>query len=83
MAPHAAPEILDADQVESMSWHHQAVREVAPGLEVTARAADGVIEGLEMKDHRWLLAVQWHPELTAASDVRQQRLFDQLVAACR
>ena len=43
------------------SWHHQAVREAAPGLRVTARSDDGVIEAVE---HEILpvLAVQWHPE---------------------
>lgn len=64
-----------------MSWHHQAVRALAPGLQVTARAPDGTIEALEMPGHPWLLAVQWHPELTAQQDPAQQRLFDALVQA--
>lgn len=44
--------------------HHQAIRDVAPGLRVTAWAADGVIEGVERRDRGapWTLAVQWHPE---------------------
>ena len=66
-----------------MSWHHQAIREAAPGLEVVATAPDGTIEAVELKGHPWLLAVQWHPELTAARDPAQQRLFDALVAAAR
>lgn len=45
------------------SAHHQAARTVGRGLRVIARAADGVIEGLEGTDPaRFLLAVQWHPE---------------------
>jgi putative glutamine amidotransferase len=64
-----------------MSWHHQAIRQTAPGLEVVATAPDGTIEAVELKDHPWLIAVQWHPELTAAKDPAQQRLFDALVAA--
>ena len=36
-----------------------------------------------MKDHPWLVAVQWHPEHTAAVDAQQQRLFDELVRAAR
>ena len=43
------------------SHHHQAVKEVAPGLKVTAVSADGVIEGLESEDGT-VLAVQCHPE---------------------
>lgn len=62
-----------------MSWHHQAIDKVAPPLQVVARAADGVIEAVEHPDHPQLMAVQWHPELTAATDISQQRLFDALV----
>ncbi len=45
------------------SLHHQSVKNVAPGLKVTARAPDGIIEGLESdSDDWWVMAVQWHPE---------------------
>ncbi len=44
------------------SFHHQAIREVAPGLRATAWAEDGVIEGVEGVSHPWLVGVQWHPE---------------------
>jgi putative glutamine amidotransferase len=36
-----------------------------------------------MPGHPWLVAVQWHPEITAASDPAQQRLFDALVQKVR
>ncbi|TWU14629.1 putative glutamine amidotransferase [Symmachiella macrocystis] len=65
--------------VSTASWHHQAIRDVAPALTVTARAPDGTIEAVEAREHPWLLAVQWHPELTAARDAHQQRLFNALV----
>ncbi len=73
--------VLGATDFSCMSWHHQAIRQAAPGFEVVAYAPDGTIEGLEMRSHPWLLAVQWHPELTAAEDPVQQRLFDALVEA--
>jgi len=66
-----------------VSSHHQAPDRVGSVLRVVARAEDGAIEALELPDHPWLLAVQWHPELTAADDPSQQRLFDALVAAAR
>ena len=45
------------------SFHHQSIRDVAPGLRVTATAPDGVIEGVEPdSDDWWMMAVQWHPE---------------------
>lgn len=63
----------------AMSLHHQAIDKVAPPLRAVAWAADGLIEAVELPEHRWLVAVQWHPELSAATDPVQQRLFDALV----
>ena len=42
--------------------HHQATRKLGEGLMITAWAPDGVIEGLEVPDMRFIVAVQWHPE---------------------
>ena len=64
------------------SWHHQAIRDVASPLEVVAHAPDGIIEAVESSDHPWLIGVQWHPELTAATDPVQQRLFNEFASAC-
>jgi len=76
-------QIMQAATVETASWHHQGIEQVAPPLQVIARAPDGVIEAFEMAEHPWLFAVQWHPELTAAADPTQQRLFEALVQAVR
>ncbi len=73
--------ILGESEFSVASWHHQAVRRTAPGLEVVGHAPDGVIEAVEMPDHPWLHGVQWHPELTADRDPVQQRLFDALIKA--
>ncbi|MCY4441389.1 MAG: gamma-glutamyl-gamma-aminobutyrate hydrolase family protein [Deltaproteobacteria bacterium] len=73
--------VLGATDFSCMSWHHQGIRRVAPGFEVVAHAPDGTVEAIEMPSHPWLFAVQWHPELTAAEDPIQQRLFDALVEA--
>jgi len=48
-----------------------------------AHAPDGTIEGVEMPGCPWCIAVQWHPEITAAEDPIQQRLFDALVRQAR
>ena len=76
-------EVIGEKVVVGASWHHQAIRTPAPRLEVVARAADGTIEAVELPGHPWLLAVQWHPEITAGEDPVQQRLFDALVEAAR
>src|SRR2546426_6834844 len=55
------------------SRHHQAIRDLAPGLKAVAWADDGVIEGAELGDANapWMVAVQWHPE-----DLTERALFD-------
>jgi putative glutamine amidotransferase len=53
------------------SRHHQAIKDVAPGALIVARAPDGVIEGLEVPAHPFALGVQWHPEnLQAQPEMR-------------
>jgi putative glutamine amidotransferase len=73
--------IVRGDAMPTNSLHHQAVREVADGLVVTARAPDGVVEAAEVPDRRYVLAVQFHPEETAPHDERSRRLFEAFVAA--
>ncbi len=75
---------LGATAVSVSSHHHQAVAERPAPARVVARAADGVIEAVELDpgDGPWLVAVQWHPEDTAATDPAQQGLFDAFVTRC-
>ena len=62
------------------SFHHQAVKEVAPGLEVVAKAEDGVIEAIESSEGKAVLAVQWHPENGAvAGDPEMIKPFKYIV----
>lgn len=55
---------VKAQRIRTNSRHHQALRDIAPPLTVVARAADGVVEGVELRqpDGQWLVGVQWHPE---------------------
>ena len=71
------------ESAEGRCHHHQAVATVGEGLRVSARTSDGIIEGLEYADAapaHWMIAVQWHPEESAATD---GRLFDALIAEAR
>jgi putative glutamine amidotransferase len=66
-----------AERATVNSFHHQSVKDVAPGMRVTARSTDGVIEGMESTDDDWwVMAVQWHPEdLTEAPEPWDRGLF--------
>ena len=73
---------MGAERVSCSCHHHQALDRLGDAIRITARADDGVVEGAEVEG-AWALAVQWHPEDTAADDPAQQRLFDALVARAR
>lgn len=77
--------IYGADEVMVNSFHHQAVKEVGAGLTVSARAEDGVIEAIEMPEHPYFVAVQWHPERLVERDATSahKALFSSFVQACR
>lgn len=63
------------------SFHHQAIHTAANGLSVVARSSDGSIEGVEMPDQRWVLGVQWHPEMMFRAHPEHLRPFAALVEA--
>ena len=75
--------VLGRDTVTISCYHHQAVDRIGARLRPTASSEDGVIEAIELTEpgRGWFLAVQWHPEDTAADDPPQQHLFDALVSA--
>jgi putative glutamine amidotransferase len=63
------------------SAHHQAAEAVGPGVVVSARAPDGVIEAIELPAHPFCLGVQWHPEYDISP--ADAAVIDAFVAACK
>jgi putative glutamine amidotransferase len=54
--------LLGVNSIKVNTFHHQAVKDVAPGFLVSAKASDGVIEAIESTQYPFALGVQWHPE---------------------
>lgn len=75
-------DILGVPKPTVNSWHHQACKTIGKGLVQTAASPDGLVEGLESTAHRFVVAVQWHPE-RMQDDARQQNLFRALVSEAR
>ena len=74
-------DLADGDTLPVNSRHHQAVRRLADGFEVSATAPDGIIEAVERPGARFCLAVQWHPEnFWRTGEFRC--LFEAFVDAC-
>ena len=74
--------IFDADEVSVNSLHHQGVAQVGEGLEAIAFAPDGLVEGLAVKDEKFAVGVQWHPECLP-DDPKMQALFSAFITACQ
>jgi putative glutamine amidotransferase len=75
--------LLRKQEIWVNSKHHQAVKDLAPGLVAAACAKDGIIEAVEMQSRHWVMGVQWHPEGTWREDISSQRLFAALIQAAK
>lgn len=71
--------IFNAKRLITNSFHHQAVKDLAPGFFISARAKDGIIEGIEKLDSSFLLGVQWHPEMMIEKHPEMLQLFSAFV----
>jgi putative glutamine amidotransferase len=71
--------VFGAGSLRVNSMHHQGVRDVGDGLVVSAKAPDGLVEGLEGGNGRYVIGVQWHPEALTDSQAAARRLFDEFV----
>lgn len=67
------------DKVITNSFHHLAVKEVAPGFRIVALAKDGVVEAIEKEGNGFVLGIQWHPERNASEDPMMLKIFEALV----
>lgn len=78
-------EILGEERLFVNSYHHQGAKNLGQGLRVAARSEDKIIEAIEAEDarKRFLLAVQWHPEMLSQKDEKHIKLFKYFVEVCK
>lgn len=78
-------EIIGSDTTNVNSFHHEAVKDVAPGFVAAAVSEDGYIEAIEpaVRSERFILGVQWHPELFYGVNKDSDKIFDAFIEACR
>lgn len=72
---------LGQTHLQVNSLHHQAIRDLAPSLCAVAQSTDGLIEGVEMPDHRFVVGIQCHPEELVGKEPWALSLFTALVKA--
>ena len=70
---------LGVEELLVNSYHHQAVRRMSPLLKPMAVSEDGLVEALYMPGHRFVWAVQWHPEFSYKTDVSSIQILQAFV----
>jgi putative glutamine amidotransferase len=71
---------LGITELPANTFHHQALRDLAPSLRATGRAPDGIIEAVEGVGEHFVVGVQCHPEeLWERADPRWRRVFEEFV----
>jgi putative glutamine amidotransferase len=73
-------EVLGEPIIKVNSHHHQGLKEVAASLRISGYAPDGLVEAVELPDHPFGLAVQWHPEYLT-DQLLTRKLFKSFVEA--
>ena len=74
--------IFRQHELEVNSLHHQGIKDIGKKFRVSARAPDGIIEGIEMIDKTWIVGVQWHPEELINDNRNMKNLFKAFISAC-
>ncbi len=72
---------LNSELLDVNSYHHQAVKDLAPNLKVMAVSEDGLVEAVYMPELRFLWAVQWHPEFSYKTDDNSRKIFKAFIEA--
>lgn len=76
-------DILGEGELSVNSYHHQAVREVAPGVTTMAVSEDGLVEAISVDGQKFAVGVQWHPEFSYENNAQSLKLVQAFVDACR
>lgn len=75
--------IFGKEKIGVNSFHHQAIKDLGKDLVITMKAEDGLIEAIEMKGSRFVVAVQWHPEAMIEKDQEYLKLFLGFMDQCK
>src|SRR6266540_3457478 len=75
--------LIERDQFQVNSMHHQGIRDLAPPLMESATSRDGLVEAVELDGDHFCIAVQWHPEVFELTDPHTRHLFHEFIAAAQ
>ncbi len=75
--------VFKKDEIPVNSFHHQTISRVGEGLQVTMRAEDNTVEAIEFKSNRYVVGIQWHPEMMVRDHPMCADLFVDFVNKCK
>ncbi len=76
-------EIFKKEELWVNSYHHQGIKKLGKDFIVTMTADDGVIEAIEYSSDRFVVAVQWHPEMMFEKNDEYMDLFNKFIEECK
>lgn len=77
-------QMYQTEELGVNSFHHQAVKKLGQGFRATMTAPDGIIEGMEWETGgRFVVAVQWHPEMMEGQVASIRPIFNAFVEQCK
>ncbi len=74
-------DILGREQIGVNSYHHQAIKQLSSKFHTMAFSEDGLIEGIYMPSHKFMMGIQWHPEFSYEVDINSRKLINAFVAS--
>ena len=75
-------DIIGPGEYAVNSYHHQAVKTLAPRAVAMAYSEDGLVEALCVPKRKFIMGVQWHPEFAYMTDPKSRKLVQAFVDAC-
>jgi putative glutamine amidotransferase len=73
--------LLGKEDIRVNSYHHQAIKNIAPKLDIMGVSDDNLIEAVYMPDKKFFWAVQWHPEFDFHKNLDDKKIFDAFVSS--
>lgn len=76
-------DIIGGVEIGVNSYHHQAIKQLGDGLVCEAVSEDGLIEGVSMKNKKFIVGVQWHPECSYKTDISCKKIVNAFICSMK
>ncbi len=75
--------IIKKEEIMVNSMHHQAIKRTASNIKVAGITEDNIIESIYLEDKKFVLGVQWHPELLYKNYNEQFKIIEAFINSCK